>query len=99
MRGLSMRSLMLWSLVFCLSFPIAASADEGGWIVLIGERQGLDVWKAPTDKWLVAGDAALNPDNPKRLVAKPGKGVLVNGANGQAHDLLSKQHFGDIEVQ
>ncbi len=72
-------------------------AGEGEWIDLSGGK-GLDVWRGPTTGWVVAGDAALSPDNPRLLADRPGKGVLVNGPKGHAPDLVSKQEFGDAEV-
>jgi predicted nucleic acid-binding protein len=72
-------------------------AEALGWTDLSGGK-GLDAWKGPTGAWLVASDAELNPDNPRLLRGKPGTGVLVNGARGQAPDLVSKQAFGDAEV-
>ncbi len=71
-------------------------ADEQEWTDLSGK--GLDAWKGSTDGWVVAGDTETNPDNPRLLIDKPGKGVLVNGAKGRAPNLLSKQGFGDVEV-
>jgi hypothetical protein len=76
----------------------AGPADEGGWTVLIGPGKGLDVWKGPTKDWQVGGDAALDPKNARKLTAKSGKGVLVNSPKGRAHDLVSKQKLGDVEV-
>ena len=40
----------------------------------------------------------MDPQNQKRLLAKPGKGVLVNGKTGRTNDILSKEKFKDIEV-
>jgi hypothetical protein len=71
--------------------------QDTDWLVLLGEKS-LDAWKKPSADWIVAGDVALNPDNPKKLMAKPGAGVFVNGAKGRLPDLLSKQDFGDIEL-
>jgi hypothetical protein len=39
----------------------------------------------------------MDPQDPKRLTAKPGNSVLVNGPKGRTRNLLSKQKFGDIE--
>src|SRR5262249_13019963 len=69
-------------------------AREGGWTDLTR----LDAWREPTDGWTVAGDAGLQPDNPKLLASKPGSGVLVNGPKGRARNLLSKEALGDVEV-
>jgi hypothetical protein len=83
------------SLAACFA---AAVADSPGWIELIGEH-GFDGWRKPTGGWLLAGDAAPDPKNRARLVAKPGpgKGTLVNGVTGKTRNLLSKQDFGDLE--
>jgi hypothetical protein len=70
-------------------------ADDKGWIEL---GKGLDLWKAPTGDWRVAGDVELHPDNPRLLRDKPGDGILINGPKGTAPDLISKQVFGDLEV-
>jgi hypothetical protein len=74
-----------------------ARADEKPWITLIGDG-GLDAWKAPAEGWVVGGNAALDAENPRRLVARPGKGVLVNGPKGRLRDLVTKQDFTDLEA-
>jgi hypothetical protein len=87
---------MLAALALLAGFPCLA--DEAGWQVLIGPGRGLEAWRPTKDRWLVGGNAALNLDNPRRLVARPGKGVLLNGPSGRAQDLLSREEFGDVEV-
>ena len=47
---------------------VAAEAD---WICLIGDHE-LAAWREPTGAWLVAGDARLDPKDPKRLAAVAG---------------------------
>lgn len=52
-----------------------------------------------SDKWDVAGDAALNPDNTRRLVGKAGDGVLINGKDGKCPSLVTKRRdYRDVEV-
>lgn len=58
----------------------------------------LEAWRKIDDLWLLAGSVGVDLDNPRRLSAKAGKGILVNGKKGRARDLLSKQEFGDVEV-
>ena len=58
----------------------------------------LEAWRKPDKLWLLAGSVGIDPDNPKRLSAKAGKEMLVNGKKGRARDLLSKQAFGDVDV-
>jgi hypothetical protein len=51
------------------------------------------------DKWYMAGDAALNPDNNRRLVGKPGNGVLINGKEGKCPSLVTKRRdYRDVEI-
>ena len=52
-----------------------------------------------SDKWDVAGDATLNPDNPRRLVGKAGDGILINGKDGKCPSLVTKRRdYRDVEV-
>jgi Domain of Unknown Function (DUF1080) len=74
-----------------------SAADESDWVDLIGET-GLDAWRKPTGDWIVGGDAEPQPEHPKLLAAKPGKGTLVNGNTGKTRNLLTSQDFGDIQA-
>jgi hypothetical protein len=58
----------------------------------------LDAWKKP-GKWFTADDVALDPDNAKKLAGKPGKRMLLNGPTGRTNDLLSKEEYGDVEIE
>src|SRR5262245_9153421 len=77
--------------------PGVCAATDDGWIDLTGD-DALAQWKKPHGAWLVAGDVEIDSQNPRRLSAKPGKGVIVNGPKGSTANLLSKQDFGDIEL-
>ena len=55
-------------------------------------------WHQPTGDWYTAGDAMLNPDNPRGLAGKPGTGVMINGTTGRTKSLVTKQAFVDVEV-
>src|SRR5262245_3723766 len=92
-----MRAISTFCPICLILAPTAICSEDDGWIDLIGD-QGLQAWQARADEWLIGGDAELDPANSRRLVAKPGKGVIVNGKKGSARDLLSKQKFGPIEV-
>jgi hypothetical protein len=89
------RPFALLPLALCLLVPGAAPAEEGKWIDL---TQSFEVWKGPTKDWMIAGGVMLDPNSPKRLAPEPGKGILVNSPKGRAHDLVSKEKFGDLEV-
>jgi hypothetical protein len=70
---------------------------EKGWIVLF-DGKSLDAWKKPTGDWALVGGVEVDPDDTKKLVAKPGEGVLYNGPIGRTRNLVSKQQFGDLEA-
>jgi hypothetical protein len=98
MRAILDRALSVAMIGWAVAIlPGAAGAGDEGWIDLIGEHS-LIAWRKPTDDWLVAGDARPDPQNPKRLLAGPGSGVLVNGRTGRTRNLLSEPEFGDLEA-
>jgi hypothetical protein len=77
-------------------FPLALlrAEEPAGW----KELTDLSIWKGALGGWHLAGEVALDPKNPRRLLSKEGKGVLVNGAKGREPDLLSKEEFGDLQL-
>src|SRR5262249_15334336 len=91
-----MRMISFFFLIALIPSSGVARAGDG-WIDLIGAKE-LEAWDARADEWLICGDAELDSTNAKRLVAKPGKGVILNGKKGNAHDLRTKQKFGPIEA-
>src|SRR5262245_35629247 len=82
--------------VLLLLLPSIVVADEPGWVTLFGGKD-LDAWRSPAKEWYVAGEVVLQPDNPRRLVGKPGEGALVNG-KGRADNLVSKEEYTDLAV-
>src|SRR5262249_31545549 len=85
------------TLLALASSASAALASDPNWIDLLGEN-GLSSWQSPQGNWFEAGDVLLDADNPRYLVALPGKGVLVNGWSGKTNNLRTKQDFSDIEL-
>ncbi len=81
----------------CCAHASCGFAADGDWVDLSAAR-GFDAWRKPTAGWHVGGGVGMDPANAKRLVGKPGSGVLYNGPTGRAPNLLSKQAFGDVEV-
>jgi hypothetical protein len=80
-------------------FSVPARAEESGWTDLMPKGGELVAWQGGQG-WTIAGDAALDPADPKALTAKPGKGVLLSTPRGVVMDrnLTSRRAFGDIEV-
>jgi hypothetical protein len=86
------------SLILVGAGATGATADKQEWIDL-STGKNFEAWRKPTGEWFVAGAVGLDPKNPKRLAAKPGNGILVNGRAGRTDNLISKEKFGDLEVQ
>src|SRR5207248_2303442 len=88
-------TLSCFLLITLLQVPGAASdSAKATWV----ELTRLDCWRGKTEGWLLAEAVALDTKDPRKLTARPGKGVLVNVSKGRPRDLLSKQDFGDVEV-
>ncbi len=93
-----MRPALLALLLVALPARAADPTPAGGWTDLMTPG----VWKKVDPRWVVADNAALDPTNPKRLVAIPAAGVAggkvwVNGP-GRLPDLFTKASYGDCEV-
>lgn len=69
-----------------------AGASEDGWPPLAA-ADNFGAWHQPTGEWYSAGDAMLDPSDPKRLVGKPGTGVMINCETGKTRSLVTKQAF------
>jgi hypothetical protein len=86
------------TLLLPLALAMPGRSEEGGWTALSGGAKALESWKEPTGTWMIADEVGIDPQNPKRLAAKPGTKILVNGPTGNTKNLVSKQSFGDIEL-
>jgi hypothetical protein len=82
----------------CLGLSTLFLADEPRWQELTADAKAREAWQRIGDDWEVAGNAELDPANPRRLVASFGEGVLVNSPKQRARDLVTKGSFGDVEV-
>jgi hypothetical protein len=72
---------------------------------LVFNGKDLKEWATKTssgkaDKWVV-GKAKVSPDNPKMLVAKDGRGEMINltPKHGASRDIYSKATFGDCRIE
>ena len=72
------------------------SSETAESMELIGDD--FSAWRDNTKSWKIAGDASLDPDNEKALVATPGEGVAIVETKTKAAYLLSKYEHGDIEA-
>ena len=92
----------MFRMMLALAAPIAIvlpalAGDADGWISLTGEHP-LDAWRQPTAAWYEAGDARLDPKDPKKLAPVEGRGVIVNGKSGRTRNLVTRTSFGDMEA-
>lgn len=85
--------------------PASLSTDKASsnndWKVLL-DGQSLKGWHPlTTDKantWRTCASVKLKPQDQHFFSIEPGKGVLVNGENGETTSLLSDLNHGDIEA-
>jgi len=88
----------LFAGLLCLLLPFAAvSQEKAKWIDLF-ESDTLDAWQKPRSDWTLVGSVELDPDNPRRLASKAGKGVYFNGPKGRTSNLVTKTDYQDVEV-
>jgi hypothetical protein len=59
---------------------------------------GIEDFKEPLGIWFETGDAKLNPEDDKKLVAIEGKGVLIS-EQGKTVNLVTKEKYGDLKIE
>jgi hypothetical protein len=80
---------------FLLAVSAVSEAGDGkGWINLF--EGGLEAFKTPHCEWLQVSDVDIDPQNPRKFVAREGKGAWFNG--NRTKNLYTKQKFADVEL-
>jgi len=79
-----------------LKFTSGSISGLDSEVQLIGDD--FSMWRGDTGTWQIAGGAMMDAQNPKRLAATNGSGVIVNGPKGKTVDVLSKADFGDVKA-
>ncbi len=84
--------------VFVISFAVvgALGAQTSGRLELFADK--LPAWKEPHGDWREVAGVELDPKNPRKFVAKEGRGAWYNGPKGNAKNLFSKEKFADVEI-
>jgi hypothetical protein len=77
--------------------PLPGAWADEGWIDLTGSRT-FDAWKAPTGAWEFVAEVHVDPDQPRKLAAEPGTGILYNGPIGRTPNLVTRESYGDLEA-
>lgn len=89
------RIISLGIVLFLLATGISAEPAKVGELF---NGKSLAGWRDKTGDWAAVGEVAVNPADPKLFAAKPGEGVLYNGASGKSVNLISVEEFGDVEA-
>jgi hypothetical protein len=92
-----MKRTLLAVLFVLLTFGrvLCAYTAEADWIDL---SKDFSAFQKPTGQWFTAESVQVSPDDDRRLAAKPGQGILVNGKTGRTNNLITRQKWGDLEV-
>jgi hypothetical protein len=70
--------------------------QDKDWIFL---SKDLKAFREPTGDWFLASKVDVDAANHRRLAGTPGEGILVNGRNGRTQNLVTKEEWGDVELQ
>lgn len=65
--------------------------------VILGKGD-LSNLRPPHGDWRIASDVQLRAEDPTRFEILPGRGILVNGAEGRTVDALTTAEYGDVRV-
>ncbi len=89
-----------WLAIYSISLGqagLALAAPAPGRQILFNGRD-LAGWRQPTGDWMTAAAVRLSPADDQKLSLEPGPGVLINGSQGRAVNLLTAAEFGDVEA-
>ncbi len=73
-------------------------AEGAGRKVPIFDGDQLSGWRDPTGAWQVVRSVKLSAADPRVFTLEDGRGVLVNGNEGKATNLLSRHEHGDVKL-
>ncbi len=86
-------------------FPGGRAMSEATRITLPRSDDVEDAFRTPFGAWAVVDDVRMDPSAPRRLAAQEetgiaggNRGVLWNGPDGRAPDLMTHFEHGDVEV-
>jgi hypothetical protein len=71
-------------------------ALDTGWSQ--NKLSAIENFKEPSGTWLEAGNAKLDSNDGKKLIAVDGMGVLIN-EHGKTTNLVTKQDYGDVKLE
>ncbi len=89
-----LRSCLAAAFSLCL-FAVGHAGDNQGWVDLFAD--GLEAWKPPHGEWQRVGDVEMDPQNPRKFIAKDGKGVWLNGSKSK--NLYTVKNYPDLEIR
>jgi hypothetical protein len=95
---LLMRQTLLVSCLLSM-LTLASPADDPNppaWTELVGAKADGDVWKSKLKGWIVIDSVVFDEKNNRRLATTK---TLLNGKTGRVPDLVTKETFGDHEIE
>jgi len=81
------RVVLQWFFILCLANPIFGQV----------KLTDLEAFVQPVGNWVLANKVEMDALNPKILKFELGNDCFVNGVNGKAKYLVSKDEYQDIE--
>lgn len=90
-----MRAPLVSAALIAMITAAAGPADDEP--IVLSRNLDKTVWRSDPAAWFIAGDAKLDPKNPRRLVGTEGAGVLINGPTGRTINLVTRDEFADID--
>ncbi|MRT93790.1 DUF1080 domain-containing protein [Ancylomarina sp. 16SWW S1-10-2] len=79
--------ILQWVLITCFANPIFAQV----------KLKELSDFREPIGNWVKAGKVEMDSQKPESLIYKSGSKCFVNGENGKAKYLVSKNEYQDME--
>jgi len=89
----SVRYFLWMSLILALASCASEDVNTSK-IVLTGND--LSTWQKNPGEWYVCGSVSMDPANEKLITTSPGTGIIINGADGQTDNIVSREEFGDV---
>jgi sugar phosphate isomerase/epimerase len=87
-----LKTIVILIALACLAMSASNQAEK---IHLL--KEGLSAWQE-VERWQVGGDVVTSTRDEKKLAIKRGNGVIVNGRDGYAPNLLTIDSFGDCRA-
>src|SRR5262245_6401523 len=91
--------LLATFVLFHASCTPSPPSAPGRWMNLTATATAREAWAGLNEKWIITDRVTIDPASPRELraAASPGA-ILVTAQDGPASNLVTKQHFTDLDV-